>query len=89
MALTGFAGLYFLFWMVQFLGFNLLLGLGRMRFLGFLYLAEAVVVLMLGAWLGARYGPTGMAAALALGTMACTGWALPVLLFKAVGQAPR
>jgi O-antigen/teichoic acid export membrane protein len=82
--LTGIAGLYFMFWMVQFLGFNLLLGLGRLRWLGPLFLLEAAFALTLGHWLGARFGPTGMALALLLATVACTGWILPVMLWRAV-----
>ncbi len=76
-ALCTFLGAYFIVWMMQFAQFNLLLGLGETDGLARLFVVETALIFAVAALTIPRWGATGMAAALFLGTLSTTSWALP------------
>jgi O-antigen/teichoic acid export membrane protein len=71
-------GLYFTMWMVNVLHFNILAATGNLNLVGKAYLAEGALSIALGLALTHRFGATGMAVGLAVGTACVNFWFLPL-----------
>lgn len=87
LALLAF-GFYFLMHVWRHVGHVLLMGMGRVRQLAMVQLAESAVIL-LPAWFGMQaFGLAGLLAAMALSILLMTGWALPLMFHRAVRALP-
>lgn len=77
-------GGYFIVWMLQFALFNVSLGLGETKGLGRIFAAETALIVLIGGALLPRYGATGMAIGLLIGTLGVTAWVLPLRIRRSL-----
>jgi len=64
------------------------MGMGRVRQLAAVQLTESAVILV-PAWFGLQaFGIAGLLAAMALSIMVMSGWALPLMFYRAIRRLP-
>ncbi len=82
--LCALLGLYFFLLMSSMFHFYLLSAMGHLEGVGIVYLLEGAVATGLGLFLTQIWGSEGMAAALVVSVMLCSGWFLPMRAWRAL-----
>jgi O-antigen/teichoic acid export membrane protein len=76
------SGAYFVLWMLQFLNFHILLGMGAIQRLSAIYLVETAIAIGLGTLFSLKWGATGMSAGLFCGLLVVTSWIQPFRIVR-------
>lgn len=83
-ALPIIAAIYFTFWMMSLLNFNVLAATGNLLRIGRVYVIEGFLGITLGTVLSYFYGINGMMLGLLVATVSVSGWYMPLQVWRRV-----